>query len=78
MEDAMEKMRKVLQPRALYWGDNGRCLCGEHSGTSALYTGRDISGQTVKKVTAADAAEARTMGFEPACEHCGRTVATDS
>lgn len=37
----------VLDDRTLYLGDNGRCYCGEHSGMSARYTGRDISGNEV-------------------------------
>jgi hypothetical protein len=65
-------MKKVLKPHALYLGDNGRCYCGEHSGTTALYTGRDISGQRVEEVTPA---VLREFGdFVPACEDCGRTA----
>lgn len=72
----MTAARPVLQPDALYLGDNGRCLCGEHSGTSARYTGRDLSGQKVQRVTPADAAEALAMGFTLKCERCGRTAST--
>ena len=68
----MTSMKKVLQPHTLYLGDNGRCYCGEHSGTTALYTGRDISGQPVEAITPAVLAEFRAMDFEPECEDCGR------
>jgi hypothetical protein len=65
-------MKKVLQPHTLYLGDNGRCYCGEHSGMSALYTGRDISGQKVLEVTPDVLRECGD--FVPQCEDCGRTA----
>jgi hypothetical protein len=71
VEDAM---KKVLKPHALYLGDNGRCYCGEHSGTTALYTGRDISGQRVLEVTPEVAAESVAMGCAIECERCGRVA----
>ena len=46
-------MRIFLRDDALYMGDNGRLLCGRHSGASARYTGRDISGQPVLEITGA-------------------------
>ena len=55
----------VLKPDTLYIGDNGRCFCGKHAGTSAKFTGRDISGQKVKKLSKAGAA----MGI--GCEDAG-------
>lgn len=63
-----------LHDTALYLGDNGRCYCGEHSGMSARYTGRDISGQPVMLI---DAAMLKEFGYTPqdfACEEprCGR------
>ena len=60
-----------LSPTDLYLGDNGRCFCGEHAGASAKYTGRDISGQRVHKVSDADRAEAIAEGFTLACETPG-------
>lgn len=68
--------RKVLKPETLYLGDNGRCYCGEHSGMTALYTGRDISGQPVEEVTPELAREAQAMGLTLKCEQprCGRTA----
>jgi hypothetical protein len=69
-EFAMPK--PVLKDRALYLGDNGRCLCGRCSGMSARFTGRDISGQKVTRVTAALAMEYRALGDgDLGCECCG-------
>ena len=63
----------VLRHDALYLGDNGRCFCGRlhHAGMTARYTGRDLSGQPVHRVTEADQREARRMGVTLACEGCG-------
>jgi len=55
----------VLEPDTLYFGDNGRCFCGRHAGASALYTGRDISGQRVEQV---NVAACEREGFTPRCE----------
>ena len=46
--------KPILKDDSLYLGDGGLCLCGEHSGASARYAGRDLSGQRVHKVTEAD------------------------
>jgi len=63
--------KPVLKPGALYLGDNGRCFCAEHAGASARYTGRDISGQRVHRITAGDRAAWRIeVGSEPQCEDC--------
>ena len=55
----------VLAPDTLYLGDNGRCFCGRHAGTSAIYSGRDISGQPVERV---NVAACKREGFTPRCE----------
>lgn len=47
-------LRPLLREGALYWADNGRVICAKCAGQSALYTGRDISGQRVERVTADD------------------------
>jgi hypothetical protein len=47
-------MRPLLREGALYWADNGRRICVRCAGQSALYTGRDISGQKVERVTVED------------------------
>ena len=44
----------VLRDGAVYWADNGRRICARCGGASALYTGRDISGQAVERVTVDD------------------------
>jgi len=41
----------VLRDDVLYLGDNGQCLCGRHSGATARYTGRDLSGVPVTPST---------------------------
>lgn len=61
---------------ALYFTDNGRVVCGAHCGMTAQYTLRDISGQRIKRVSAADAASWLASGGEAIrCEQCGRTYA---
>jgi hypothetical protein len=65
----------VLEPDVLYLGDGGRCYCGAHSGASATYTGRDLSGQAVVPL---DRATCVALGETPdllRCEHCGRGIA---
>lgn len=73
---ATAKMPKPkLLDNALYLGDNGRCFCGAHAGTTAKYTGRDLSGQRVMKLTAADAAYSASKGWPAAkCETPGCAV----
>lgn len=46
-----EHPRPLLREGALYWADNGRVICAKCAGQSALYTGRDISGQKVERIT---------------------------
>jgi hypothetical protein len=46
--------RPVLAEGAVYWADNGRRICAKCAGASAKYTGHDISGQAVARVTLAD------------------------
>ena len=57
---------------ALYSTDNGRILCTAHLGRSAATTGRDISGQEIYLLTAADLATlAQMLGDLPVgCESC--------
>lgn len=50
-------LRPLLAPGAVYWADNGRRICRACAGTSALYTGADLSGQPVERVTLADVRE---------------------
>ena len=59
---------KTLSPTTLYLGDNGRCFCGKlHcAGMTAHFSGRDLSGQKVMKLSAASI---KTNWFK--CEMCG-------
>ena len=61
---------------AIYLCDNGAASCGLHLGASARYTGRDISGQRIHRVTAADVQYARDEmdGHIIRCEACGRVA----
>ena len=57
---------------SLYLTDNGRVACGRHLGSSARYTGRDISGQRIERVTDATARSWHQAVREPIkCEDCG-------
>ncbi len=68
-------MIPVLDDDTLYITDNGAVYCGKHCGTSARYTGRDISGQEVMELTPDDVREMiRTDGWEPVCERCGKKL----
>ena len=68
----IEDPTPVLREDELYLGDNGRCFCGRlhHAGMTAFYTGRDLSGQRVHRVTEVDQREARREGVTLACEGC--------
>ena len=46
--------RPLLREGALYFADGGRVVCVRCAGASARYTGRDISGQKVARVTVED------------------------
>lgn len=63
----------MLAPNAIYIGDNGRLLCSSVrcAGASAYYTGRDLSGAPVERMTCGDVAEwFSAMGRAPTCQ-CG-------
>lgn len=49
------EFRPVLKDGAVYWSDNGRRICKRCAGTQELYTGFDINGQKVERVTIEDA-----------------------
>ncbi len=72
----VETPAPVLANGAVYFGDNGRLVCRECAGASALYTGRDISGQPVERVTIEDVREwQRTFRRDLACEMGCTTLA---
>ena len=70
----MTDLEPALREDTLYLGDNGRCFCGRlHcAGMTAHFTGRDLSGHPVHRVTEDDQREARRLGVELACEGCRR------
>jgi hypothetical protein len=58
-----------LKPGVIYSADNGRLICLDCAGKSALYTKRDISGQLVQAVPPAQTAEWFKVFGEPmSCE----------
>lgn len=61
--------KPALKHGKIYSGDNGMRICLHCAGNSALYTGRDLSGQRVRVFTEADALAWREMlGKDLACE----------
>lgn len=67
--NVLSVVKTKLKSGVVYSGDNGRMICVECAGQSALYTGRDISGKRVVALTAADAAEwVKLLGKPLACE----------
>jgi len=66
----------VLKPGALYWSDNGRLVCSQCAGFTARYTGHDISGQKVARVTIGDVEVWLADRDEMSCE-MGCTTLTD-
>lgn len=64
----------ILPANSLFFGDNGRCFCTRHAGQTALYTGRDLSGQRVALVTKAVVRACQKDGWTPSCERCGFTI----
>ena len=46
--------RPVLTEGGVFWSDNGARVCLRCAGMSARYTGHDISGQAVERVTTED------------------------
>jgi hypothetical protein len=73
MTRAKSKPRRFVDDSRLYLTDNGAVLCGAHCGTSAAFTGRDLSGQRIELVTDMHAEEwLRLMSKPIQCEQCGR------
>lgn len=63
--------KPVVKDDSLYFADNGACYCGKHLGMTARYTGRDISGQRIERITPRVLSECLSIGFKPKCENCG-------
>jgi hypothetical protein len=67
--------RPALDEGAMYMGDGGRIFCGTLAcaGTTAHFTGCDLSGQPVERFSKfAIRAWTQQMGGAPECEGCGR------
>lgn len=62
----------TADPDRLYITDNGAVLCGNDLGSSAKYSGCDISGQPIVCVDKRGIADAKKMGFTLRCEQCGK------
>jgi len=66
--------RSRLVAGATYSGDNGRLFCRDHAGASAKFTGRDLSGQRVARLSPADEKAIREAceipEERPLCEGC--------
>ncbi len=69
-------MTTTLADNALFIGDNGRLCCNalQCAGSTALATGRDLSGQAVMRLDVAAVREWMSYGIgAPRCE-CGRVT----
>lgn len=77
-------MRRTTQrfyahPTTIYFGDNGRALCGHHLGAQAQSTGRDLSGQRILAVYREDILSDANMApyvDNVRCETCRRPLTT--
>lgn len=63
--------KPVLDDETLYLTDNGAIYHGKCCGSSARFSGRDISGQRVQPVPASEHRESAKHGITLACEKCG-------
>ncbi len=73
--------RPVLSEGAVYWSDDGRRICARCAGASALYTGHDLSGQPVERVTLEDVrawpADLGPLNCESGCTTLAGVVGPD-
>jgi hypothetical protein len=79
MASTVKTPRPKLDEATIYLGDNGRCFCGGNNGrcagSSAYFTGRDLSGQRVEAVSPEDDDVAfREYGVRLKCEGCSKGV----
>ena len=64
-----EEPEPILKEEVIYSADNGMLICKKCAGQSALYTGRDISGQEVVAVPRSEnAAWRKQVGEDMTCE----------
>lgn len=74
MTEAQRSRQSPLDAGRLYIGDNGRLTCASLrcAGSSAHFTGHDLSGQKLALMTRQDCAEwTEALGAPPSCETCG-------
>lgn len=64
----------VLIEGAVYGSDNGRMICRSCAGSSALYTGYDLSGMKVERITVAEVAEWLTFDLGPMRCECRKVT----
>lgn len=74
------KPTTYVKPGALYFGDNGRTMCTDCAGASATFSGLDLSGHPISRVTTDDVAEwnhdaAATLG--PLTCECRRVALSE-
>ena len=60
----------VLDDEAVYINVNGALTCGEHAGSAARATGRDLYGVPLERVSAAVVARHPDLDWK--CEQCDR------
>lgn len=66
-----------IRSSTIYLVDNGAAYCGDHLGSTARATGRDISGQPILPITP-EVASLSLIQYGPyACELCGREAELD-
>ena len=70
--------KPVLKPGYLYLGDNGRCFCMAHAGMTALYTGRDLSGQKLYRLKKGEEEGLECEGCAAAADRQRKGNPTDS
>ena len=58
-----------LKENTIYLGDNGMSICHKCAGQSALYSGRDISGQPVMEIPPALGIANGITVCESGCTH---------
>ena len=69
--------RRKKRAKALYLTDNGALLCRDHLGETARTTGRDISGQKIHRLTAAERDYLVRECGRCACETCAAIAARE-
>ena len=67
----------MLASGAVYLGDNGRLMCRDCAGATALYSSHDLSGQAVERLDTGSVRQmAAAIGRHVGCE-CGRITLSE-